>query len=82
MFELSCLFFQFSILIQPLLESYSTALSAATYEDLWQSVLNWVDQYCSLIALRPGKHFCFVLPFRHNYLCFVSSGIQFAPELE
>ncbi|EFX75287.1 hypothetical protein DAPPUDRAFT_56269, partial [Daphnia pulex] len=46
-------FWIFSILIQPLLESYSTALSAATYEDLWQSVLNWVDQYCSLIALRP-----------------------------
>lgn len=46
-------FWIFSILIQPLLESYSTALSAATYEDLWQNVLNWVDQYCSLIALRP-----------------------------
>lgn len=48
-------FWIFSILIQPLLESYSSASAASTYEDLWNNVLNWVDQYCSLIALRPGK---------------------------
>lgn len=48
-------FWIFSILIQPLLESYCSALAAATYEDLWQAVLNWVDQHCSLVSLRPGK---------------------------
>jgi len=46
-------FWIFSILIQPLLESYCTALSASTYDDLWQNVSSWVDQYCSLIAFRP-----------------------------
>jgi MAX-like protein X len=41
------------------MESFSAAVSSVTYEDLWQSVLSWVDQHCSLMALRPGMSLFF-----------------------
>jgi len=47
-------FWIFSILMQPLLESYSSSLSSSTYEDLWQCVHNWVDHHCSLALFRPS----------------------------
>ncbi|KAL3042395.1 hypothetical protein OYC64_020355 [Pagothenia borchgrevinki] len=44
---------QFSIIIEPLFESYNGMVSTASVEDLCRSTLSWLDQHCSLPALRP-----------------------------
>ncbi|XP_029028648.1 carbohydrate-responsive element-binding protein-like isoform X2 [Betta splendens] len=46
-------FWIFSIIIEPLFESYNGMVSTASAEDLCQSTLSWLDQHCSLPALRP-----------------------------
>ncbi|XP_067350549.1 carbohydrate-responsive element-binding protein-like isoform X1 [Channa argus] len=46
-------FWIFSIIIEPLFESYNGMVSTASVEDLCQSTLSWLDQHCSLPALRP-----------------------------
>ncbi|KAJ6655777.1 hypothetical protein lerEdw1_004830 [Lerista edwardsae] len=44
---------QFSILIRPLFESFNGMVSTASLESLRQTSLAWLDEYCSLPALRP-----------------------------
>ncbi|XP_072302748.1 carbohydrate-responsive element-binding protein isoform X2 [Eucyclogobius newberryi] len=46
-------FWIFSIIIEPLFESYNGMVSTASVEDLCSSTLSWLDQHCSLPALRP-----------------------------
>ncbi|KAM5262276.1 carbohydrate-responsive element-binding protein isoform 1-T1 [Hipposideros larvatus] len=46
-------FWVFSILIRPLFESFNGMVSTASLECLRQTSLAWLDQYCSLPALRP-----------------------------
>ncbi|XP_041656556.1 carbohydrate-responsive element-binding protein-like isoform X2 [Cheilinus undulatus] len=46
-------FWIFSIIIEPLFESYNGMVSTASVEDLCQSTLSWLDQHCSLPSLRP-----------------------------
>lgn len=46
-------FWIFSIIIEPLFESYNGMVSTASVEDLCRSTLSWLDQHCSLTALRP-----------------------------
>lgn len=46
-------FWIFSIIIEPLFESYNGMVSTASVEDLCRSTLSWLDQNCSLPALRP-----------------------------
>ncbi|XP_034540481.1 carbohydrate-responsive element-binding protein-like isoform X2 [Notolabrus celidotus] len=46
-------FWIFSIIIEPLFESYNGMVSTASVDDLCRSTLSWVDQHCSLPALRP-----------------------------
>lgn len=46
-------FWVFSILIRPLFESFNGMVSTASLESLRQTSLAWLDQYCSLPALRP-----------------------------
>ncbi|KAJ8412369.1 hypothetical protein AAFF_G00127050 [Aldrovandia affinis] len=46
-------FWIFSIIIEPLFESYNGMVSTATVEDLCRTTLSWLDQHCSLPALRP-----------------------------
>ncbi|XP_068456840.1 carbohydrate-responsive element-binding protein [Clinocottus analis] len=46
-------FWIFSIIIEPLFESYNGMVSTASVEDLCRSTLTWLDQHCSLPALRP-----------------------------
>ncbi|KAM8900019.1 carbohydrate-responsive element-binding protein isoform 2-T2 [Spinachia spinachia] len=46
-------FWIFSIIIEPLFESYNGMVSTASVEDLCRSTLSWMDQHCSLPALRP-----------------------------
>lgn len=46
---------QFSIIIEPLFESYNGMVSTASVEDLCRSTLSWLDQHCSLPALRPSE---------------------------
>ncbi|XP_064835466.1 carbohydrate-responsive element-binding protein-like [Oncorhynchus masou masou] len=43
----------FSIIVEPLFESYNRMVSTASVEDLCCTTLSWLDQYCSLPALRP-----------------------------
>lgn len=47
-------FWIFSIIIRPLLESYNNTVSTANMDDLCKTVLTWLEQHCSLVALRPG----------------------------
>ncbi|XP_061608113.1 carbohydrate-responsive element-binding protein-like isoform X2 [Phyllopteryx taeniolatus] len=46
-------FWIFSIIIEPLFESYNGMVSTASVEQLCQSTLCWLDQHCSLPSLRP-----------------------------
>uniref|UniRef100_A0A8C1NYF9 MLX interacting protein like n=1 Tax=Cyprinus carpio TaxID=7962 RepID=A0A8C1NYF9_CYPCA len=46
-------FWVFSILIEPLFESFNGMVSTASVDDLCRSTLSWLDQHCSLPALRP-----------------------------
>lgn len=46
---------QFSILIRPLFESFNGMVSTASLESLRQTSLAWLDEYCSLPALRPSE---------------------------
>uniref|UniRef100_A0A3Q3IDZ2 BHLH domain-containing protein n=1 Tax=Monopterus albus TaxID=43700 RepID=A0A3Q3IDZ2_MONAL len=46
-------FWIFSIIIEPLFESYNGMVSTASVEDLCRSTLSWLERYCSLPALRP-----------------------------
>ncbi|XP_072043582.1 MLX-interacting protein-like isoform X2 [Amphiura filiformis] len=46
-------FWIFSIIIRPLFESYNASVSTASTEELFRTVLSWLDQHCSLLALRP-----------------------------
>ncbi|NXD81632.1 MLXPL protein, partial [Halcyon senegalensis] len=46
-------FWIFSIIIRPLFESFSGMVSTASMESLTQTSLAWLDQHCSLPALRP-----------------------------
>ncbi|NXJ83699.1 MLXPL protein, partial [Trogon melanurus] len=46
-------FWVFSIIIRPLFESFNGMVSTASMESLTQTCLAWLDQHCSLPALRP-----------------------------
>ncbi|XP_029469402.1 carbohydrate-responsive element-binding protein [Rhinatrema bivittatum] len=46
-------FWVFSIIIRPLFESFNGMVSTASIEDLSRTSLDWLEQYCSLPALRP-----------------------------
>ncbi|XP_012990235.2 carbohydrate-responsive element-binding protein-like [Esox lucius] len=46
-------FWIFSMIIEPLFESYNGMVSTASVEDLCRTTLSWLDQHCSLPALRP-----------------------------
>ncbi|KAM4047489.1 carbohydrate-responsive element-binding protein isoform 2-T2 [Anomaloglossus baeobatrachus] len=46
-------FWLFSILIRPLFESFNRMVSTASMADLRATSLEWLDQHCSLPALRP-----------------------------
>ncbi|KAM6403273.1 carbohydrate-responsive element-binding protein [Rhynochetos jubatus] len=46
-------FWIFSIIIRPLFESFNGMVSTDSLESLTQTSLTWLDQHCSLPALRP-----------------------------
>ncbi|XP_061754246.1 carbohydrate-responsive element-binding protein-like isoform X1 [Nerophis ophidion] len=46
-------FWIFSVIMEPLFESYNGMVSTASVELLCQSTLSWLDQHCSLPSLRP-----------------------------
>ncbi|XP_044296884.1 MLX-interacting protein, partial [Varanus komodoensis] len=46
-------FWIFSILINPLFETFNGMVSTTSFEELHQTALAWVDQHCSLPVLRP-----------------------------
>ncbi|XP_028839280.1 carbohydrate-responsive element-binding protein isoform X2 [Denticeps clupeoides] len=46
-------FWIFSLIIEPLFESYNGMVSTASMEELCRTTLTWLDQHCSLPALRP-----------------------------
>nr|XP_033777746.1 carbohydrate-responsive element-binding protein isoform X1 [Geotrypetes seraphini] len=47
-------FWVFSIIIRPLFESFNGIVSTASIDDLSRTSLDWLEQYCSLPALRPA----------------------------
>ncbi|XP_071541173.1 MLX-interacting protein isoform X3 [Panulirus ornatus] len=46
-------FWLFSLITEPLLESYNNSVSTSCLDDLCRSSLAWLDQQCSLNVLRP-----------------------------
>lgn len=46
-------FWIFSLITEPLLESYNNSVSTSSVDDLCRSSLAWLDQQCSLNTLRP-----------------------------
>ncbi|XP_037801771.1 MLX-interacting protein-like isoform X3 [Penaeus monodon] len=46
-------FWIFSLITEPLLESYNNSVSINSLDDLCRSSLAWLDQQCSLNVLRP-----------------------------
>ncbi|XP_032070797.1 carbohydrate-responsive element-binding protein isoform X2 [Thamnophis elegans] len=46
-------FWVFSIIMRPLFESFNGMVSTSSLESLGQTSLAWLEQYCSLPALRP-----------------------------
>lgn len=59
---------QFSIIIEPLFESYNGMVSTASVEDLCRSTLSWLDQHCSLPALRPSESITAAKPISIQFL--------------
>uniref|UniRef100_A0A8C5P6F4 MLX interacting protein like n=1 Tax=Leptobrachium leishanense TaxID=445787 RepID=A0A8C5P6F4_9ANUR len=47
-------FWLFSMIIRPLFESFNGMVSTASIRDLRETSLEWLDQHCSLPALRPA----------------------------
>ncbi|KAL8198706.1 UNVERIFIED_CONTAM: hypothetical protein K2H54_021225, partial [Gekko kuhli] len=47
-------FWVFSIIMRPLFESFNGMVSTSSMDSLSQTSLAWLDQYCSLPALRPA----------------------------
>lgn len=45
-------FWIFAMFVRPIFESYNRSVTLLNFH---QSVLNWVEQHCSLISLRPGN---------------------------
>ncbi|GCC35941.1 hypothetical protein chiPu_0014431, partial [Chiloscyllium punctatum] len=45
-------FWIFSFIIRPLFESFNGMVSTSSLDDLYQSALAWLEQHCSLPALR------------------------------
>ncbi|KAK4288567.1 hypothetical protein Pmani_038413 [Petrolisthes manimaculis] len=46
-------FYIFSLITEPLLESFNSSVSTSCLDDLCRSSLAWLDQQCSLNVLRP-----------------------------
>ncbi|XP_060941439.1 carbohydrate-responsive element-binding protein-like isoform X2 [Limanda limanda] len=46
-------FWIFGFIIEPLFESYNSMVSTASVGDHCRTTLSWLDQHCSLPALRP-----------------------------
>ncbi|XP_030416890.1 carbohydrate-responsive element-binding protein-like isoform X4 [Gopherus evgoodei] len=47
-------FWLFSMLVKPLFESYRGAVSTHSAKEFCQSVLDWLEQHCTLPMLRPA----------------------------
>ncbi|KAL7991934.1 hypothetical protein Chor_016190 [Crotalus horridus] len=47
-------FWIFSVIIKPLFESYTRMVNTGSIKDFCQSVMNWLEQHCTLPILRPA----------------------------
>ncbi|XP_065344094.1 MLX-interacting protein isoform X3 [Cloeon dipterum] len=47
-------FWVFSFLMRPLLVSYSATVSTANLDEMVRTVMQWVEQHCTLSELRPA----------------------------
>lgn len=65
-------YFQLGLIFEPLLNSFNSTVSVASMEELYRSTMIWVDQHCSLVEIRPGKH---------RWYCCNSSISDFWPKL-
>ena len=45
---------KFSTILRPLFDTFNSMVSTASADELCRSTLTWLEQYCSLVALRPG----------------------------
>lgn len=47
-------FWIFSVIIRPLFDTFNNMVSTTSPDELCRTVLSWLDQHCSLVALRPA----------------------------
>ncbi|CAD7088024.1 unnamed protein product [Hermetia illucens] len=47
-------FWILGLILEPLINSYTSTVSVASIEELYRTALLWVDQHCSLVELRPA----------------------------
>ena len=73
---------QFSRIIAPLFDSYNNMVSTASFDEVCRTTLTWLDQHCSLVALRPGQSIVFGLfsddsqSVKKNFLTFAALQCQ------
>lgn len=46
---------QLSLIAEPLLNSFNSSVSTSSYEEMYRTTLQWVDQHCTLGDLRPSE---------------------------
>ncbi|GFS32639.1 carbohydrate-responsive element-binding protein [Trichonephila inaurata madagascariensis] len=46
-------FYIFSLIIEPLVDSFNNNVSTTNVDEMCKSILTWLEQHCSLVALRP-----------------------------
>ena len=77
---------QFSRIIAPLFDSYNNMVSTASFDEVCRTTLTWLDQHCSLVALRPGWSIVFIFgldsqtllrEFLWSFLPFSVNNIKF-----
>ena len=67
---------QFSVIIRPLFDSFNNLVSTTSPDELCRTVLSWLDQHCSLVALRPGKTCVMLIHHRASEAYFPQNYFQ------
>ncbi|XP_034241723.1 MLX-interacting protein [Thrips palmi] len=46
-------FWIFSLMVEPLLDSFNSTVSTSSVDELYRTTMQWVEKHCSLVELRP-----------------------------
>lgn len=62
-------FYVFSQIATPLFDSFNSIVSTASVEELYRTTQTWLDQHCTLLALRPGQLHFIIHHISNTVLC-------------